>query len=281
VKASLEKISFQNEGRSIQFFKVQEKAFAPFWHYHPEIELTFISRGEGTRFIGDSIASYKSHDLVLVGENLPHHWVSIENKEIEFQEAFIFQFPLSAISWIKEAKSLNGLFEQSKRGLHFYKPNKDIIDLVTRSNHQNPLAILGGLLQILDLLSKENQVNYLSSENFVNRKTKKIDHDKFTFANNYILEHIDQKLTVDLMAQMTHFAPQSFCRWFKANSGLSFISFLNLARVQRAKHILNHTQQPIQEIAFEVGFENVTHFNRVFKKLENLSPRQYRNNSVI
>jgi len=78
--------------RSIMVFERSDTVFAPFWHFHPEIELTLITSGQGIRFVGDNIERYHAGDLVLIGENLPHHWVSQATDSVKPQEAVVVQF---------------------------------------------------------------------------------------------------------------------------------------------------------------------------------------------
>lgn len=95
---------------------------------------------------------------------------------------------------------------------------------------------------------------------------------------SYILENLDKKLTVNMLAERTHMVPQSFCRWFKAAVGNSFITFLNAARIERACQLLTTTETPIKHIAYRCGFESLSHFNRTFKHLKGESPRDLRSN---
>jgi AraC-like DNA-binding protein len=101
--------------------------------------------------------------------------------------------------------------------------------------------------------------------------------NKFAKVNNYILEHLNQKLTVQQLADFSNMVPQSFCRWFRQNSGYSFITFLNITRIENACQMLMHKNQSIQQIAYSSGFESLSHFNRTFRKYKEQSPREFMN----
>lgn len=78
------------------------------------------------------------------------------------------------------------------------------------------------------------------------------------------------------MADYTNLVPQSFCRWFKKSLGNSFVTYVNTARVEKACQLLSNSNISITDIAFSVGFESLSHFNRTFLKLKHVSPSQYR-----
>ncbi len=78
------------------------------------------------------------------------------------------------------------------------------------------------------------------------------------------------------MANYTHLVPQSFCRWFKKITGNTFVNYLNKARIERACQLLLNTKMAITEVCFSVGFDSLSHFNRTFKKIKHLNPREYR-----
>ncbi|WP_353777261.1 helix-turn-helix domain-containing protein [Winogradskyella sp. 3972H.M.0a.05] len=255
--------------------------FTPFWHYHPELELTLISKGEGTRFVGDSISSFSNFDLILVGENLPHHWVSITENGIKNHEAYVFQFDKNLFEHFPECNTFRTLFENAKRGIHFSKPKDELIKKIIAFEALSPISRLSALIEILQNLIEDNDTETLASEDYLNRFYTEGSQTKISKTTNYILDHLDQKLSVNQLAEFTHMVPQSFCRWFKKHSGHSFISFLNQTRIERVCHLLVSTNMRVQEIAFSCGFESLSHFNRTFNKLKHMSPRTYRQLNAV
>lgn len=281
MKPELELIDIESSKKSFRFFKREDTAFLPYWHYHPELELTLISKGKGTRFIGDSIQPFSDFDLVLVGENLPHHWVSIEDNNTSFQEAYVFQFHKDLLSNFPECNVLEALFKKAEKGIYFSNPSLDLIGKIMAFESITPISQLSSLIDMLhELLNDENQTQ-LVSDQYLNRFYSMSSQSKISKTTNYILEHLDKKLTVNHMAEYTHMVPQSFCRWFKKHSGHSFVSFLNKTRIERACHLLRGTDLAIQAIAFSCGFESLSHFNRTFKQQKQTSPSKYRKLKVI
>ena len=281
MNAELEELSIDSSDQSFQYFKIETEAFTPYWHYHPEVELTFIIRGEGTRFIGNSIEPFSDDDLVLVGTNIPHHWVSYNRQISPRQKAVVFQFSPEIFSSIKECRGFQKLFELGKRGIHFQNPSPEIKSIVLNFHERNQIQQVSSLIELLHLLDSHEDRSLLATEIYVHHHNQKHKIEKFGKVNNYILENLSQKLTVNRMAELTHMVPQSFCRWFKRNSGRTFVTFLNKARIEYACQLLIHGEMPIQEVAFSSGFESLSHFNRTFKEFKEMNPSQYKKSRLI
>ncbi|MEM6348851.1 MAG: AraC family transcriptional regulator [Bacteroidota bacterium] len=276
MKPIFEALSLAQKQCSFGASQIEAEHFEPFWHFHPEVELTWIIQGEGTRFVGDSILPYGPGDLVLVGSNVPHQWVSSQAQLSSQQEALVIQFPEDLFAAFPECEAINKLFQEAKRGLYFSSPQQAIKEKLSTFVSFNPAQQLSQLLQILLLLTEYNLPQMLSQRSQFQTQGKAADSQRINSCIDFILSQLKQPLSVNLMADRLHMVPQSFCRWFKQQTGTSFITFVNQSRIQSACQYLLNTDLPIQSIAFEVGFENVSHFNRTFKKLQGVSPGVYR-----
>lgn len=276
MKPKLEHINLSESRKSFHFFRQSNTSFEPFWHYHPELELTLISKGKGTRFIGDSISCFSELDLVLVGSNLPHHWVSIIENNIKNHEAYVFQFKKNIFEGLPECEPLLHLFSKAHRGLHFQNPPIELIAKIIAFENYASITQISVLIDILQELLNHEHIQILASQSYLNRFQSEASQNKISKTTNYILDHLDERLTVDQMAEFTHMVPQSFCRWFKKHSGHSFVSFLNQTRIERVCHLLVSSSLRIQDIAFSCGFESISHFNRTFQKIKGCSPRTFR-----
>lgn len=275
MKPALEQIDLRTNERSFVCFKTEVNEFTPFWHYHPELELTLIIKGTGTRFVGDSIAPFKEMDLVLIGENVPHHWVS-KSKDVHKRSAIVIQFDINLFSGYSECAAFHSLFKEAKRGIQFVNPSIDLIDAVLGIERSTPIEQLSKLILLLNDLTKHPKKELLTSTNYQKNEKLKFSESKFSKVNSYILDNLSKKLTVKDMADYNYMVPQSFCRWFKKHSGHSFINFLNLARIERACQELITTTDAIQTIALSCGFGTLSHFNRTFKNIKGMSPREFR-----
>ena len=276
MKLVVEKIGLQESKSSFHFFKLEVDAFKPFWHYHPELELTLIVKGQGTRFVGNSIMPFFENDLVLLGANLPHNYTSLVQDTKQNYEAIVLQFPATIFSSFNECDMLFQLYKEAERGIQFITPDEKTLQLLYGFKALQKADQLAVLLQILHRLFKDANRKYLSSKSYHNSIINLKGQSKIKTTTSYILENLDKKLTITQMAQLTNMVEQSFCRWFKSAVGHSFITFLNLARIEQACMYLSTTDKYIQAIAFDCGFENLSHFNRTFKKIKGKSPREFR-----
>jgi AraC-like DNA-binding protein len=97
-----------------------------------------------------------------------------------------------------------------------------------------------------------------------------------TRAKEYILEHQAEDLSLGQVAKAVNTSTFYFCKMFKKVTGINFTDYLSRVRIEKSKNLLLNPNLRISEIAFEVGFQSLTHFNRVFKKILGQSPTQYR-----
>jgi AraC-like DNA-binding protein/ligand-binding sensor protein len=95
-------------------------------------------------------------------------------------------------------------------------------------------------------------------------------------AKEYILEHQGEDLSLGQVARAVNTSTFYFCKVFKKSTGINFTDFVSRVRIEKAKNLALNPNLRISEIAFEVGFQSLTHFNRVFKKITGLSPTEYR-----
>ena len=282
MKAIFEHVNNQSTDSSFYSYRLKQSHFPFIWHYHPELELTYICQGTGTRLVGDHIASFQEGDLVFLGANLPHTWASEEEKSKDWTTAEIIgiQFRADLLTGhlldMPEFKSIQQLVKKSKRGLHFGKATaikvegclKELLEL-------EGLEKLLHLWRILDCLAKAQDVQYLASEIYAPVLGKE-NEQRIDAALFYIHEHFLDTITLAQMSKVTNMTATSFCRFFKKMTNKSLSEYVNNLRIGRACHLLTETDYSISEAAFKSGFNSTTHFNRMFLKKKGHSPRVYR-----
>jgi AraC-like DNA-binding protein len=251
------------------------------WHYHPEVEITHIIRGEGVLFIGDRILEYKPNELVMIGSNLPHEWRSdIAREEDYYSECiavhFNKQFPGDGFYEIPEAMPINYLFELSLRGVK-------INDEHTKQLVKKKLLLLIGtkgierislLLSILHLIVSCPDIELLSSSGFLSSINER-QNQKINQIYKYVINNFKNEISMETIASQVNMTPTSFCRFFKKRTAKSFIQYVNEIRVGYACKLLLEENHNVSEVAYESGFENISNFNKQFKKIKDITPSQF------
>ena len=276
MRPKLEVINISDGPGSVAHFVRRDRAFKPYWHYHPELELTLITKGSGTRYVGDSIRPYSPGDLILVGSGLPHQWVSSPNTAVDHQEAHVIQFNNESLLVLEECRSLEPLFSEADRGLSFTNVSDELIKSIEMMEGASVLSRLSLILTILEELSRDSERKPLASHRYLGREVKGGEDRRMAKTTRYILNHLDEDLNLDQVADMVHLTPPAFCRWFKKESGHTLISFIHKARIEQVCHLILTSEMTIREAAQLSGFESMSHFNKIFRKYKSMSPRDFR-----
>jgi len=253
------------------------------WHRHPEYELVLINKGRGKRMIGDHIDRFEENDLVLVGSYLPHEWLcdeqyftgdegfSGEGTVIQFRKNFLGDQFFS----IPEHKNLNHLLDESGRGILFTRCTKEkIISLITRSFEKDAVDRLFILFSIFQILSKTKEYKLLSSPGFMEPFYSE-GNEPMQKAIQYIMQNFHNEVNMKEMLEITNMSNTSFCLAFKKTYLMTFKEYLLKTRVGYACRLLGDQSMTISEIAYESGFENLSNFNRQFKRIKGVTPKQY------
>jgi len=271
-------------GRSAVKVKVQEKPHFTYpWHFHSEYELLYVQEGFGTSFVADNIEEFNSGDLVLLGSNLPHFWKSDEsfhsNKNGKKVKYIVVQFSneffKEVISEYPEFNLIKELLKNASRGIRFSKTiaekvKKKMMKLAKSKGFERTIL----LLEFLQFLAKSNEFRLLAGElyqienhNFTSDRLTKVMH----YLNNTYLK----KVELEKVADVASMHPSAFCRYFKEKSGKSLSEFVNDMRISYACRLLIEGKLAVSQICFESGFNNLSNFNRSFKKHTGFTPTMY------
>lgn len=134
------------------------------------------------------------------------------------------------------------------------------------------LGQLSGVIRILGHLALSDEMNPTG----INRPLKKRDK-KIQQIEIYVSLHYNHDIPIDEIASLVHMNRSSFCVFFKRMKGVSFTNYLNTYRMDIACRLLSTTDKSVSEIAYGVGFNNLSHFCRTFLKYKEVSPTKYRN----
>lgn len=258
------------------------------WHYHDEIELVYILKGTGTRFIGDNISHFSNGDLLLIGAFLPHVWRNEDRLsprgEKKNVHAIITQFPINiggeGLLNMSEMAPIKKLLEESKLGINFSLPDMHVVKRkIKKMRSQSPFARLLTLLSILKELSEINERNILSSVPFADyyqkHKSKRIDK-----VYDYILKNFERDIELEELASIANMTATSLCRFFKQSTRKTISCFINEVRIGYSCKLLIEGKLSISEICFHCGYNNLSYFNRQFKKIIGKSPSLYQSQLI-
>jgi len=279
-KPTLEKIS-PDFGRSILVKKHTEflKKINAFWHFHPEIELIYVNKGKGKRHIGNHLSYFNNSQLLLIGSNLPHNGftdrLTTNGSEtlIQFKPDFLGAHFFDA----PEMLAIQNLFKKAKKGILFgVKTKKKLgvkIEKITEKEGFKQIIIL---LEILHTLSKSDDYTILNADGFAMeaqaQDSAKIDKI-FKFVNQNFQKHISLEEISDLVSMTI----PAFCRFFKKATNKTFTKFVNEIRIVHSTKLLSESEMSITDICFQCGFNNFSHFNKLFKEFTGNPASKYRN----
>lgn len=249
-------------------------------HYHEEFEINLILNAKGAkRIIGDHIGEIEDIELVLVGPNLPHCWKTnncVNKKIIETTVQFhkdLFDDKLlrrNQLYFIKE------MFEKAKQGILFSVTTTQLVEKrISELGSKEGFFSVLELMSILNILSNSKDMQLLSDASFSN-VNKSYNSRRVEKVIEYLNQHYDKPISLAEVANIANMTEVSFSRFFKANTGTSFINSLLEIRLGHASRCLIDTHLPIGDIAFNCGFNNISNFNRLFKKRKKCTPKDFR-----
>ncbi len=259
--------------------------FLKVWHYHPELELVYVVQGHGMRFIGDSIEPFNPGTLLLLGSNLPHMWQSEDDYFLQdsgkVSEALVLHINPSLVTGIRkvvpEYGRLEKLATEAQLGLKF--GTRTSLTVATMLRHMLTItdefdrATL--LLDVLARLNGDKDKEKIASQGFVNSFGSE-DRERLSRVYDYVLQNFQQQeLSVTRVASLVAMNKTAFCRYFKQKTSKTFTEYLNQVRIGFACKRLLDEDQTVLSVSYECGYNNVSHFNRQFRKMKGQSPTDY------
>jgi AraC-like DNA-binding protein len=251
----------------------------PKWHYHPEIEIVYIEEGLGKRHIGNNISYFENGDLLLIGSNLPHYGfptrLTGQDQEIVLQvhESHFTQGFLDMV----ELSSIKHLLKKAKLGLSYYGETKSAIGESLKSMfYMNAFEKTIELVKILHIMSMSEECEVLNAEGF-SLIASGSDLQRIDIIYNYVSQNFASNISLQEISQKVNLTVPALCRFFKRSTGKTFVQFLNEYRIAHACKLLSDNKDNISNIAFNCGFQNISNFNRAFKKVTGISPSEFRN----
>lgn len=245
------------------------------WHYHPEYEICLNTRSKGKRFVGVNIENYVEGDLVLLGPELPHCWITDEETSqivVQFKEDFLghpfFRKP--------EMARIRSMLKKSKTGLLFPDFANGIRQKIVEMERLSSPAALISLLDVLHNMSLIEETKQLTSSTY-NKKLDMIASQRIEQVYSYILKNLKRNPNLDTAAAKVNMTKTGFCKFIKTKTKKTFSQLVNDMRIAHAAKLLQNTDMTAQEVCYDSGFNDPSYFYRVFLKRTGVSPKKYRN----
>ncbi|WP_081801571.1 AraC family transcriptional regulator [Arthrobacter sp. 9MFCol3.1] len=253
------------------------------WNYHPEYEIHLIRKGTGKFIVGDHIGTFEAGHVSLVGSGLPHDWVSdLESGEILENRDAIIQFDgkwvEQAASIVPEMAEVRPLLEQSARGIEFLGGSAETAAAcIEAMGTSTGLARLQHLFELLATLARAPEVErrYLAEEWF----RPQLDGQAAAVVDivlEYVFSNHSGSVKMSEAAALVGMSEPTFSKYFKRATGQNFSDLVRKLRLAHARRLLEQSDKPISDICYEVGFSNLSNFNRHFLNDAGETPRQYR-----
>jgi AraC-like DNA-binding protein len=253
------------------------------WNYHPEYELHLIRKGTGKFIVGDHIGTFEAGHLALVGSGLPHDWVSdLEPGEVLQGRDALIQFDgkwvEQAAAVVPEMAEVKPLLEQSSRGIEFLGQSaKAAADALEAMGKATGLQRFHRLIEVFAILTHapQEERRYLADEWF----RPQLDSQAAAVVDivlEYVFSNHAGSVRMSEAAALVGMSEPTFSKYFKRATGQNFSDLVRKLRLAHARRLLEHSDKAVSDICYEVGFTNLSNFNRHFLNDAGLTPRQYR-----
>jgi AraC-like DNA-binding protein len=253
------------------------------WHFHSEFEILYTIEGSGTSFVADNIEQFTSGDLALIGSNLPHFWRSDEKYYTEEGgekiNYIVIQFPgdifRDSLYEFPEFNIIRQLLERASRGIRFLSPfSEKAGEYIKETANSQGFERILRLLKLLYEMAKTDQYRLLAGELY-NKQSHDFRDDRLTKVLHFLNTGYLDEISLEDMAIMANLHPSAFCRYFKSKTGKTLTEYVNDMRISYACKLILEGKMSVSQICYESGFNNLSNFNRIFKRHTGLTPTKY------
>ncbi len=254
------------------------------WHYHQEFELSFITEGSGKRIVGDSIEEFHPGDLIFIGPRIPHVWFPEETHRWQHSgrtlESVYMLFNQDilpeALTTLPEFSHIRQAVQLSERGIRITGETlNEVSRIMLQLPYMSRIKRLMMFYEIMDLIGKSDSFSFLASEDYIKTKFEP-GNKRVTRIHEFLMKNYQGDIDLKEIAEVAHMAPASVCRFFKNSTGLTIFEYLNKIKINYSCQLLLNTDLNILDISYDCGFNNLSHFNKQFKKFIGATPSEFR-----
>ena len=268
---------------------LRQSVFDPNWHFHPEYQIFMVSKGSGTRFIGDHVQPFKKGEITFTGPDLPHLWrsdtkgptqkndIRAEGIVVYFQDNFIGENLMQK----EEAIKVRQLFKRSLRGMDItgktaQNVQKMLLKLLKLKGFDRVLQ----LMKILNCMAQSEETELLASAGYTNTQ-KEGDTERMNRIYAHVMQCFTQTIRISEVAALAHMTPTSFSRYFKVHANKTFSEFVSEIRIGHACKLLIEKKTNVSLACYASGFQTLSNFNRQFKKITKRTPLDYKREYLL
>ncbi|MCB8878735.1 helix-turn-helix domain-containing protein [Acidisoma cellulosilytica] len=281
MKPTFEKIT-PDDGASWVLLDRRMQDRIPFeWHHHPEYELTLTLNSRGHRYIGNDVDAYDDGDLVFIGPGIPHSWcsetaVDPEQPHIALVVWFTHGWANGLLALFPEMARLRPLLAAASQGVRFGPATRAAVrPKIEAMSSLDPAARLILLFEVLLAVCTDSEAMTLA--NVPGQTDVGIETDaRILRVLDYLHAHFAETVTVTRMADLANVSVSAFHRMFRRHTRMTAVDYITRLRIGRACSFLIDGDLAIAHIAEDVGFQNLSLFNRQFGALKGQTPSAFR-----
>lgn len=257
------------------------------WHFHPEYELVLVTKSRGKKIIGDHISDFDVGDLCLLGPNLPHTYHNnpeyFEPDSGLLAESIVVHFSTQSLGEgffnIPEMNVVREILDKSSLGLQITGVTRvSVAEKLQKIILANGIQRIILLLEVLDEIAKSHDYQVLASAGMIGENAS--DSVRLNTVFDFVMRNFKEKISLECVANLVNMSDSAFCRYFYKRTQKTFFEFLNETRIGYACRLLLDGKKSVSEIAYESGFNNISHFNRQFRQIKGVTPSAYKKEVV-
>lgn len=268
--------------QSIMIVRERSEEFYDKIHYHEEAQLTAIVEGEGLLNAGTSLISIQPGDIVYLGPQLHHFFksnsnTSEEDKKVEYVSLFFdWEMLEKSVFQMPEFEELKNRLIRASGGFKISgKENTVLFNALVNYKVESPIEDAIWFLNFIKEVVTIPDIEYINP-NFHPLHTIIKNTSRNKSIIDFILNNLSEDLALADVAKQANMSVSHFSRYFKQETGLTFLEFMNGARLENACNLLLRTDVSVQDISTQVGYNNVSNFIKQFKRKKSISPLQFR-----
>lgn len=253
------------------------------WHYHNNYEISFITEGSGKRIVADSIEEFQSGDLVFIGRNLPHVWIADKETRTPSSrslEMVFLQFTSNVLSQqlliLPEFSHVKRALDLSERGIQIVGQTlNEVSEIMLQLPYLKSFDRMLHFFKLMDIIGKSETNIQLASKEYLKMRFT-TGNKRISAIHEYLMKNYREEVDLKRLAELVNMAEGSLCRFFKMNMGMTIFEYLNKLKTEFACKLLMDHDLSILEVCLDSGFNNLSHFNKQFKKTTGVPPSEYR-----